>query len=137
MSVKNLAKKSFTAIDKNCVKCYGGGYCKTVKPLKEVESLKAALFSALFLSFLLLNTTFISCAGGASGPKGSEAEGTALAIKLPDTSKTIYNKEDIVSFTVTVSSGSFNSTKSANRGETMLFSNLPVGNYSVKAYGKT
>ncbi len=109
----------------------GGGYCKTAK------SLKAVLFSALFLSFLLLNTTFISCAGGASGPKGSEAEGTALAIKLPDTAKTIYNKEDIVSFTVTVSSGSFTSTKSANKGETMLFSNLPVGNYSVKAYGKT
>ncbi len=95
------------------------------------------LFSALFLSFLLLNTTFISCAGGASGPKGSEAEGTALAIKLPDTAKTLYDKEAIVSFTVTVSSGSFNSTKSANKGETLLFSNLPVGTYSVKAYGKT
>ena len=131
MSVKNVCIKSFTGIDNICTKCYGGGYCKTAK------SLKAVLFSVLFLSFLLLNTTFISCAGGASGPKGSEPEGTALAIKLPDTSKTIYNKEEIVSFTVTVSSGSFTSTKSANKGETMLFSNLPVGTYSVKAYGKT
>ena len=26
MSVKNVSKKSFTGIDKNCVKCYGGGY---------------------------------------------------------------------------------------------------------------
>ena len=99
--------------------------------------LKCTIFCALLLSFLLLSTTFISCAGGAGSPKGSEAEETALAIKLPDTSKALYDKEAIVSFTVTVSSGSFNSTKSANRGETMLFSNLPVGNYSVKAYGKT
>ncbi len=110
---------------------WGGVLCKTVKPLK------AALFSALLLFFLLLSATFISCAGGAGSPKGTEAEGTALAIKLPDTSKTLYEKEAIVSFTVTVSSGSFTSTKSAGKGETMLFSNLPVGNYSVKAYGKT
>ena len=101
------------------------------------STLKCTIFCALLLSFLLLSTTFISCAGGAGSPKGSEAEGTALAIKLPDTEKTLYNKEDIVSFTVTVSSGSFTSTKSANKGETMLFSNLPVGNYNVKAYGKT
>ena len=26
MSVKNVSKKSFTGIDKNRVKCYGGGY---------------------------------------------------------------------------------------------------------------
>ncbi len=26
MSVKNLYKKSLMGIDKNCVKCYGGGY---------------------------------------------------------------------------------------------------------------
>ena len=100
-------------------------------------TLKTLFFSVLLLSFLLLSTTVISCAGGAGSPKGTEAEGTALAIKLPDTAKTLYNKEDIVSFTVTVSSGSFTSTKSANKGETMLFSNLPVGNYNVKAYGKT
>ena len=25
MSVKNVSKKSFTGIDKNCVKCYRGG----------------------------------------------------------------------------------------------------------------
>ena len=25
MSVKNVSKKSFTGIDKNCVKCYEGG----------------------------------------------------------------------------------------------------------------
>ena len=91
----------------------------------------------LLLSFLLLSTTVISCAGGAGSPKGSDAAGTALAIKLPDTAKTLYEKEAIVSFTVTVSLGSFTSTKSANKGETMLFSNLPVGNYNVKAYGKT
>ena len=115
-----------------------GGYCKTVKPLKEVKLLKAALFSALLLSFLLLSTTFISCAGGAgSASGGAAAEGASLAIQLPDTSRTIYEKADIVSFTVTISSGSFNSTKTANKGETMLFSNLPAGNYSVKAYGKT
>ncbi len=112
----------------------GGGCCKTVEPLK------AILFSALLFSFLLISTAFISCAGGAGSPKGSEAEGTALAVRLPDTSRAAdnkYAKEDIISFTVTVSSGSFTGTKTASKGETMIFSNLPAGTYSVKAYGKT
>ena len=113
-----------------------GGYCKTAEPLKEVKLLKAALFSALLLSFLLLSTTFISCAGGAGSPKGSESEETSLAIKLPDTAKTLYEKNDIVTFTVTISSGSYNSTKTASKGETMRFSNIPAGTYSVTAYGK-
>ena len=107
----------------------GGGYCKSVK---------STLFSVFFLALLLLCTTFISCAGGAgSAPGGADAEEASLAIHLPDTSRTLYNKADIVSFTVTVSSGSFNSTKTANRGETILFAKMPVGTYNVKAYGKT
>ena len=111
----------------------GGGYCKTVK-----SSLSTALFLALILFCTFLCTAFISCAGGAGSPKGSGAEGTSLAIRLPNTgAKTLYEKDDIVTFTVTISSGSYNSTKSANKGETMLFSNMPAGDYSVKAYGKT
>ncbi len=90
---------------------------------------------ALLLVCSLLSMALFSCAGGAGGG-GSEADGTSLAIRA-DSAKTAYAREDIVSFSVTISSGSFTSTKTANKGETMLFSNLPVGNYSVKAYGKT
>ena len=128
-------------IDKNCVKCYGGGeYCKTVKSSKISAGL-CALFLALVLFCTFLCTTFISCAGGAGSPNGAGAEGTALAIMLPDFSangsRTLYEKEEIVSFTVTISQGSYKNTKSANKGEIMLFSNIPVGLYSVIAYGKT
>lgn len=90
----------------------------------------------LFVCFLLSMALF-SCAGGAGGSSGG-AEETSLAIKIPSNAvRTLYEKEDIQSFTVTISSGSFTSTKSASRGETMMFSNLPAGEYSVKAYGKT
>ena len=95
---------------------------------------------AFLLACFLLSVFFFSCAGGAGGSGGDGAEGASLAIHLPETSRAVdnkYAKEDIVSFTVTISSGSFNSTKTANKGETMTFSNLSAGDYSVKAYGKT
>lgn len=92
---------------------------------------------ALLLVCSLLSMALFSCAGGAGGSSGG-SEATSLALKLPNTGaqRTLYEKDDIVSFTVTISSGTFTSTKTANRGETMLFSDLPAGVYSVKAYGK-
>ena len=107
----------------------GGVLCKTVKPLK------AVFFSALLLFFLLFNIIFISCAGGAGSPAGSNSEETSLSVRLPG-SKALYDKDDIVTFTVTISSGSYSNTKTAGKGETMTFSNIPAGTYTVTAYGK-
>ena len=108
---------------------WGGVLCKTVKPLK------AVFFNALLFSFLLLSTAFISCAGGAGSPKGSDSGETSLSVRLPG-SKALYDKDDIVTFTVTISSGSYSNTKTAGKGETMTFSNIPAGTYTVTAYGK-
>lgn len=77
-----------------------------------------------------------SCAGGAGG-SGNDAEVASLAINTSRAVDNKYAKDAIVTFTVTISSGSFTSTKTANKGETLIFSSLPVGTYSVKAYGKT
>ena len=126
----------------------GGVLCKTVKPLKAVESLKAALFSALLFSFLLLSTTFISCAGGAGSPaSGGSAEATSLCIQLPTSvevpakylARTAqYEKVDsnFETFTVSITSSSYKSTKSCGRGEKLTFSNIPVGHYDVVALAK-
>ncbi len=120
----------------------GGGCCKTVEPLK------AALFSALLLSFLLLSTTFISCAGGAGSPaSGGSAEATSLCIQLPSSvevpakylARTAqYEKVDsnFETFTVSITSSSYKSTKSCGRGEKLTFSNIPVGHYDVVALAK-
>ena len=121
---------------------WGGVLCKTVKPLK------AALFSALLLFFLLLSTTFISCAGGAGSPaSGGSAEATSLCIQLPTSvevpAKSLartaqYEKVDsnFETFTVSITSSSYKSTKSCGRGEKLTFSNIPVGHYDVVALAK-
>ena len=87
----------------------------------------------------LLSAAFFSCAGSADGSGGEDfAESTALAITFPNnTAKRLYERDDIESFSVTISSGYYTDSKTANKGETMLFSNIPAGTYSVKAYGKT
>ena len=120
----------------------GGVLCKTVKPLK------AILFSALLFSFLLLSTTFISCAGGAGSPaSGGSAEATSLCIQLPASvevpakylARTAqYAKVDsnFETFTVSITSSSYKSTKSCGRGEKLTFSNIPVGHYDVVALAK-
>ena len=89
---------------------------------------------------MLLSTALISCAGGASGG-GAGAEETSLAIRLPDFSDTqsrsLYDRSEIFSFTVSISSGTYRSTKSANKGETIVFSSIPAGACDITAYGKT
>ena len=103
----------------------GGGY-KLI--------LKCTIFCALLLSFLLLNATFISCAGGASSP--IEEEGSSLAIQLPDTAKNLYAKNEVEIFTVTITSKSYSKTKTAGKGETLVFDSIPFGHYEVTAVGK-
>ncbi|MCR5762834.1 MAG: InlB B-repeat-containing protein [Treponema sp.] len=92
----------------------------------------------LLLIFSLLSITLFSCAGGAGGGSGAIEEGTALSVSIPASGvKALYEKDEIVSFSVTISSDSYAFSKTANRGETILFSDIPVDTYSVKAYGKT
>lgn len=92
---------------------------------------------------------FISCAGGAGGGGGSAGdEATSLSIQLPTTiensgsalsrSSTQYAKIDsnFETFTVTITSSSYKATKSCGRGETLTFSNIPVGHYDVVALAK-
>ena len=90
----------------------------------------------IFFICMAFSLALFSCAGGAGG-SGGGAEGTSLAIRTDNGAKTLYEKDDIVSFSVTISSGSYTASKTANKGETMLFSDIPAGTYSVKAYGKT
>ena len=106
------------------------------------------LFRALLLFFLLLSTTFISCAGGAGSPaSGVSAEATSLCIQLPASvevpakylARTAqYAKVDsnFETFTVSITSSSYKSTKSCGRGEKLTFSNIPVGHYDVVALAK-
>ncbi len=92
--------------------------------------------------FLLVLCTAIcfcaaSCAGGASG--SGDGSATSLSIRIPSggTRAGHYTAEDIASFTVTIKSNSYTATKTSPAGEVMTFSNIPVGNYDVTAYGKT
>ena len=89
----------------------------------------------IFFICMAFSLALFSCAGGAGG-SGGGAEGTSLTIRTDNGAKTLYEKDEIVSFSVTISSGSYTASKTANKGETMMFSDIPAGTYSVKAYGK-
>ena len=78
---------------------------------------------------------FVSCAGGAGGGS-SESTATSLCVRMPTTRAT-YAVSDVEIFTVSISSSSYSSTKSCGQGESLTFANIPVGHYSVTAYGKT
>lgn len=80
---------------------------------------------------------FASCAGGAGG-SSSESSATSLCVRMPTTRATYtYAVSDVEIFTVSISSSSYSSTKSCGQGESLTFANIPVGHYSVTAYGKT
>lgn len=80
---------------------------------------------------------FVSCAGGAGGGS-SESTATSLCVRMPTTRATYtYAVSDVEIFTVSISSSSYSSTKSCGQGESLTFANIPVGHYSVTAYGKT
>ena len=53
------------------------------------------------------------------------------------TTRATYAVSDVEIFTVSISSSSYSSTKSCGQGESLTFANIPVGHYSVTAYGKT
>ncbi len=85
--------------------------CRFIVSRTEINGRKHDLILkyAFLLACFLLSVFFFSCAGGAGGSGGDGAEGASLAIHLPETSRAVdnkYAKEDIVSFTVTISSGS-------------------------------
>ncbi|MCR5763543.1 MAG: leucine-rich repeat domain-containing protein [Treponema sp.] len=84
--------------------------------------------------------TIISCAGGASGGGGEESEATGLCVRMPTTASRSaqYTLADVESFTVTISStsSSYTETKSCGQGETLTFTNIPVGQYDITALGK-
>ena len=96
----------------------------------------------------LLSIFLFSCAGGAGGGS-AYGEAASLSIQSPTTiensgralsrsSTTQYEKVDsnFETFTVTISSSSYKSTKSCGRGEKLTFSNIPVGHYDVAALAK-
>ena len=97
------------------------------------DSLKAFLFTVIAL--IAGSMLFVSCAGGAGGGS-SESTATSLCVRMPTTRAT-YAVSDVEIFTVSISSSSYSSTKSCGQGESLTFANIPVGHYSVTAYGKT
>ena len=67
---------------------------------------------------------------------GGDLEETGLSVRLPTTRSAQWNISDVEIFTVTIKSSSYKDTKTASQGETITFSNIPVGHYYVDALGK-
>lgn len=90
-----------------------------------------------FLSFSLFIAMILTCcAGGASGG-GADAEGTALSIQLPgtSTSRALWDLEDVEAFSVVLASADNTFTKTGSQGETIRFSDIPVGHYDINVTG--
>ena len=56
----------------------------------------------IFFICMAFSLALFSCAGGAGG-SGGGAEGTSLTIRTDNGAKTLYEKDEIVSFSVTIS----------------------------------
>lgn len=87
-----------------------------------------------YIASILALVAFISCASPAGG--GSEGSETGLAVRMPGRALTSYDKTTVSIFTVTIKSSSYKETKSAGSGETITFSQIPVGTYEVTALAK-
>lgn len=96
--------------------------------------LKKFLNSLCAMALALNVLTLFSCAGGAMG--GGDLEETGLSVRLPTTRSAQWNISDVEIFTVTIKSSSYKDTKTASQGETITFSNIPVGHYYIEALGK-
>lgn len=87
-----------------------------------------------YITSILALVAFISCASPAGG--GSEGSETGLAVRMPGRALISYDKTTVSTFTVTIKSSSYKETKSAGSGETITFSQIPVGTYEVDAIAK-
>lgn len=87
-----------------------------------------------YIASILALVAFISCASPAGG--GSEGSETGLAVRMPGRALISYDKTTVSTFTVTIKSSSYKETKSAGSGETITFSQIPVGTYEVDAIAK-
>ena len=95
---------------------------------------KRVLYIYIYILSILTLVAFISCASPAGG--GSEGSETGLAVRMPGRALTSYDKTTVSIFTVTIKSSSYKDTKSAGSGETITFSQIPVGTYEVDAIAK-
>lgn len=96
---------------------------------------KKVLKLTLLFVLGILSLFAVSCAGTAGG--GIDLEDTALSVMLPNTNnKSLWDVSDVQVFTVTISSKSYKDTKTAPGGNTITFSNIPVGHYNIEAIGK-
>ncbi|MCR5763803.1 MAG: InlB B-repeat-containing protein, partial [Treponema sp.] len=89
----------------------------------------------LLLLFAFFGVFLTSCAGGASGGGSDSSEPTGLSVRMPLT-RAAYETADVQIFTVTIASSSYTDAKSCGQGETLTFTNIPVGSYSITALGK-
>ncbi len=94
---------------------------------------KKVLKLTLLFVLGILSLFAVSCAGTAGG--GIDLEDTALSVMLPG-NKALWDVSDVQVFTVTISSKSYKDTKTAPGGNTITFSNIPVGHYNIEAIGK-
>ncbi|MCR5763159.1 MAG: InlB B-repeat-containing protein [Treponema sp.] len=98
--------------------------------------LKNFFYGFVLLAFIITVCPFlVSCAGGAGGGS-SESDSSALCVQMPSTRSVQYDFSDVEIFTVTIRSSVYDETKSCGQGETLFFSDVPVGHYEITALGK-
>ena len=79
-----------------------------------------------------------SCAGGASGSGGAGAENASLAVQIPaaGAGRAVWAESDLQVFTVTIASDEYMNSKTAGAGETVIFSDVPIGTYHITIIAK-
>ena len=87
------------------------------------------VFLHFFALFCVL--AFVSC----SGLSTESSSSALLSVRLPGNARSAWS-EEIKSYEVTVASGEFSQTKNGSAGETVAFSEIPVGQCEVTVLAK-